>query len=313
MRRRLYVLIGTVVVCLLAYSMLYTVDETQYAILTTFGKPVKTVREAGLNFKLPAPAQSVLFFDKRLQIFDPRPTENLTLDRKNLVVDSFTTWRIDDPDLFLVKVRTMAGAENSLAALVASELSTEMGRHELSDLVSVNEQDVKLAEMMEAVTERCHKTALMDYGMDVRDVRIKRINLPTENKFSVYQRMRAERQQKAKEYRAQGEEQAMIIRGDTDQEKREIISRAYKEAQRIKGEGDAEAIRIYSKAYNQDLEFYKFLRTLEAYRNVLSKDTTVVMSSSSEFLKLLTGFDSSKFASTHRAARERDAQERQSR
>jgi len=293
MIRKMYFFMAIVIACLIANSMVYTVDETQYAIVTTFGKPVKTIKEAGINFKLPAPAQTVLIFDKRLQIFDPRPTENFTSDRKNIVVDSFATWRIADPGKFLVKVRTMTGAENSLAVLVASELNTELGKHALSDLLSTNEQDVKLTELMDVVTARCREASLEDYGIEVTDVRIKRLNFPEENKYAVYQRMRAEREKKAKEYRAQGEEQAMIIRGDTDQEVREIRARAYAKAQQIKGEGDAKAIRIYSKAYSQDPEFYKFIRTLKAYRNVISPDTTIVMSSDSAFLKLLTEFDSS--------------------
>jgi len=285
------VAIGIFVICL----SLFTVNETEYAIVTTFGKPVKTIMEPGLFWKLPSPAQTVLRFDNRLQLFDPRPTENFTLDRKNLVVDSYACWQIAEPNRFLKKTQTLTGAENSLAVLVASQLSTELGRHELSAVVSVEEGKVKLDEIMSAVTERCREIALEDYGIDVVDVCIKRVNLPDENKQSVYQRMRAEREQKAKEYRAEGEEKATIIRADTEKQQREILSLAYKEAQEIKGKGDAQAIQIYADAYNQDPEFYKFMRTLSAYEKVLTEDTTLVLSSDSQFFKMLMDFDAAGF------------------
>jgi len=296
MKRTLSILAVLIVLGFLAWSCLFTVDETQYAIVTTFGKPVRTIMEPGLNWKLPAPAQTVLLFDKRLQIFDPRPTESFTLDRKNLIVDSYACWRIADPEVFLVKVRTIQGAENSLAMLVASEIGAELGKHNLSDLVSVNEDEVKLTQLMDNVTRRCRTAAEQDYGIEVVDVRIKRINLPDENKESVYERMRAEREQKAREYRADGEKEAMFIRGETDTKTRTILSEAYKEAQKLKGEGDAEAIRIYAEAYAKDPEFYKFMRTLASYKKILSEDTTVVMSSQTEILKLLTDFDPSAFS-----------------
>ncbi len=288
---------------LIAQSSVFTVDETQFAIVTTFGDPKRIITKPGLQWKLPAPAQTVLFFDNRLQVFDPRPNENFTLDRKNLVVDTYACWRVVEPKLFLQKVGTTYGAEKSLEMLVASEMGAELGKHELSDLVSTEADDLQLEAIMTEVTRRCHDKALSDYGIDVRDVRIKRLNLPDENKDSVYERMRAEREQKAKEYRATGEEQAMAIRAKTELEKRQILSEAYKEAQRIKGEGDAEAVRIYQAAYSKNPAFYKFMRTLGSYKKILGDDTTVVMSSDSELLKLLTDFNPAELAVESAAVR----------
>jgi len=239
MKKELYALMAAAVIAVLATLCVFVVDETQYAIVTTFGKPAAPITEPGLYPKFPPPFQTVIYFDKRLQIFDPRPTENFTFDRKNLVVDSYTCWRIAQPDKFLEKVQSIQAAESSLAVLTASELSTELGQHELSAIVSINPEEVKLAEIMDKVTARCRESALGDYGIEVTDVRIKRVNLPDENKQSVYRRMSAEREQKAKEYRAQGEEQAMAIRGETDKQKREILSAAYKQAQEVKGQGEA--------------------------------------------------------------------------
>lgn len=285
------VVIGLVVVAAAARSAFFVVDETQYAIVTTFGKPVRTITAAGPNWKWPAPIQSVLSFDKRLQIFDPRPTEMFTLDRKNLVVDTFVLWEVEEPQRFLSKVGSIAGAENSLAVLLASEMSAELGKHELSDLLSTETDDIKVVPIVNAVTERCIQAAKRDYGIRVVDAGIKRINLPPENKESVYERMRAEREQKARQYRAEGQEEATIIRAKTDLEKRQILAAAYKEAQTKKGEGDADALRIYAAAYDQAPEFYKFMRTLDAYKGILRADTTVLMSSDSELLRLLTDFD----------------------
>lgn len=296
MRKHFYVIAGAAAIALVVCMSLFTVDETEYAILTTFGRPVKTITEPGLYWKLPAPAQTVLRFDNRLQIFDPQPTENFTLDRKNLVVDSYACWQIADPNRFLEKTQTLEGAESNLSVLVASQLGAELGKHELSAVVSVEKDRVQLNEIMEAVTQRCRETALNDYGIEVINVRIKRVNLPEENKQSVYRRMRAEREQKAKEYRAQGEEQAMIIRADTDKQQRQILSEAYKEAQKLKGEGEAEAIRLSAATYNRDPDFYKFMRTLSAYKKILTKETTLVLSAESEFLKMLSDFDPAAFS-----------------
>ncbi len=297
MRKQLYVIMAAVVVVLGAYMVLFTVDETEYATVTTFGKPVDIIKEPGLYKKWPAPVQSVISFDKRVQLFDPRPTENFTLDKKNLVVDSYACWRINEPDKFLEKVQTIQGAEDSLAVLMMSQLGAQLGRHELSAIVSVDEEEVKLDDIMRTVTEECRKIAMADYGIEVLDVRIKRVNLPEENKQSVYRRMRAEREQKAKQYRAEGEQQAMVVRAETDRKQREILSEAYKKAQKIKGEGEAQAYRLYAGAYKKDNEFFKFMRTLRAYEEILTEETTLVMSSESEFLKLISDFDPEEFFS----------------
>lgn len=153
--------------------------------------------------------------DKRLQLFDAQPSEYLTQDRKNLVVDSYACWRIADPQQFLVKVGNVASAENSLRMILASELNSELGKYELSDLLSENPEEVKLGEITATVRDRCRAAASGDYGIDVMDVGIRRLNLPYQNKESVYKRMRAEREQKAKQYRAEGEEQTITAFDDS--------------------------------------------------------------------------------------------------
>jgi modulator of FtsH protease HflC len=298
MKRLVTLVIVVAVLVTVLRSVFFVVSETEYVIATTFGKPVRTIMDAGLYAKWPSPIQSVQYFDNRLQIFDPQPTEAFTLDRKNLVIDAFLLWEIEEPLRFLSKVGSIVGAESSLAALLTSEISAELGQHELSNLLSVEAEAIKMDEIMDTVTNRCADAAEKDYGIRVIRAGIKRINLPPENKESVYERMRAEREQKAREYRAEGQEQATVIRAKTDLEKRQILAEAYQQAQVTKGEGDAEALRIYADAYGEDPAFYKFMRTLDSYKNILKSDTTVLMSSDSELMKLLLDFDSSTILKT---------------
>jgi len=267
-------------------ATLFSVDETEYILVTQFGKPVRTIRTPGLHVKWPF--QNRRRFDKRLQIYDPPASEFLTNDRKNLVVDNYVCWKIENPAQFLQTVYDVPGAENRLHDVVWAEVSAELGRVQMSDLVSAEPGEVHLTGLMDQVTAKCRKVAAANYGIEVVDVRIKRLNLPEQNKQSVFKRMRAERERMAKQYRAEGEEEATKIRADADKEREKILSEAYKQAEKIRGEGDAEAARIYAAAYGQDPKFFKLLRTLESYKKVLTKDTTVILSSDSELLRLLT-------------------------
>ncbi len=284
--------IAALTVLLLTVRCFFTVDETEWAIVVRFGKVVRVVSDAGLHLRLPV--DSVRRFDKRLQIYNPPATEMLTGDKKNLIVDAFVVWRIGDPVRFLQSVGDNLGAEMRLHDLVWSELAAAMGSYELSRLVSVRSEvadnggRTALTELTEAVRERYRPTALRLYGIELVDVRIKRLNFPEQNKEAVFARMRAERERIAKRYLAEGEEIATRIKAEADREKERILANAYQRAERIKGEGDAEAARIYGQAFSRDPQFYKMLRTLDAYKKALDDKTTVVLSSDSEFLRLLT-------------------------
>jgi membrane protease subunit HflC len=287
--KRLMTIAGAVVVLALALdSMLFQVDETECAIVTHFGRPVRVVSQAGLNWKLPGPIQSVLRLDKRFQLYDPRPSEYLTGDKKNLVVDAYVCWRVVDPSRFYQTVRDRLGAEVRLSDLVSSELGAALGSYALSDLISVDEPGTRTAEIMGRVTGNCRDVAGRELGIEIADVKLKRLNFPEQNKQSVFDRMRAERARIAKKYRAEGQEEALRIRAEADTEKAKILSEAYKEGEKTKGLADADAIRIYAAAHGKDPEFYRFLRTLESYRAFLNDKTTVVLSSDSELLELLT-------------------------
>jgi membrane protease subunit HflC len=268
-------------------SVFFQVRETEQAVITQFGKPVRVIRDAGLYAKVPDPVQSVRRFDKRLLIYDVKASEFLTADKKNLILDMYMAWQIVDPTKFLASVRDRRMAEILLADVAASEVGAAVGTIPLSALVSTTPQQVVVDSVMLGVTENCRRRALENYGIDVKHVKMQQLRLPEQNLESVFQRMRAERQRMAKKYRSEGEEEAMMIRADADKEKRAILAQAYRESERIKGEGEAEAARIYSAAFSKDQRFYKLVRTLQAYEKFLNDKTTVVLSTDSDLLRLL--------------------------
>ena len=271
---------------LLGYLTFFPVKETEFALVTQFGRPVRTITSAGLNVKWPF--QNVTYFDRRLRIYNPRPSEFLTRDKKNIVVDNYVAWRIQDPNRFVQTVGDPVAAEMRLHDIIWSGLSAALGTHDLDSLVSVSESKLETGELLDRLAALSDRAALEQYGISIIDVRIKRLNLPEQNKQSVYARMRAERERIARQYRAEGEEQALSIRADADRQKEELLSVAYREAEKIRGQGDAGSTRIYGQAYSKNPRLYKLLRTLEAYQKVLDDKTTAILSSDSELLKILT-------------------------
>jgi membrane protease subunit HflC len=261
----------------------FQVKETEFVLVTQFGRPVRTITEAGLHAKWPF--QAATWFDRRLRVYNPRPSEFLTRDKKNIVIDSFVVWKIRDPNRFLETVGDPIAAEMRLHDIVWSGLSAALGAHDLDALVSVS--GVQTNDLLADLSAFTGRAALEQYGIDVVDVRIKRLNLPEQNKQSVYARMRAERERIARQYRAEGEEQALSIRADADRQKEEILSAAYREAETIRGAGDADSTRIYGQAYSRNPRLYKLLRTLESYKKILDDKTTAILSSDSELLKIL--------------------------
>lgn len=283
-----YVLLAMLIafVAIVAFRSIFFVEETETVIVTLFGKPTRTLLQAGPYLKWPV--ESLLRFEKRLLVYDPRPSEFLTKDKKNLVVDSAVCWRIINPNHFLETVGDLSSAEMRLHDIVWATLAAGIGQVELSDLVSIVPGKVKIETLIREVLQTANQQAMGRLGIRIVDVQLKRLNFPEQNKQSVFTRMRAERERIAKEYRAQGEEMAIKIRAKADREKAVILSAAYREAEEIRGEADAKATRIYGRAYSKNPEFYRFLRTLESYRKVLDDKTTIILSSDSEFLKLLT-------------------------
>lgn len=269
----------------LAWLSLYTVRETEFVLITQFGKPMYAVTDAGLHVKWFF--HNATYFDRRLAIYNPPPSEFLTKDKKNIVIESYVAWRIRDPQRFVESVGDAAAARMRLHDIVWSGLSAAIGTQDLESLVSANQPQVKTAQVFDTLTAASDRSALAKYGIEIVDCRIRRLNLPEQNKQSVYARMRAERERIARQYRAEGEEQALRIRADADRQREEILSVAYKQAEKTKGEGDAESTRTYSAAYSRNPRFYKLLRTLESYKKILDDKTTAILSSDSELLRIL--------------------------
>ena len=251
---------GALALLVFCWLTLYSVRETQFVLITQFGRPLYTVTDAGPHAKWFF--QSADYFDRRLRVYNPRPSEFLTHDKKNLVIESYVAWRIQDPKRFVETVGDPGAAEMRLHDIVWSGLSAALGTHDLDSLIAPTPETVQAGTMLDGLTAMTDRAALERYGIQVVDVRIKRLNLPEHNKQSVYARMRAERERIARQYRAEGEEQALRIRADADRQRAEILSGAYKEAEKIKGEGDAQATRTYGAAYAKNPRFYKLLRIM---------------------------------------------------
>jgi membrane protease subunit HflC len=273
---------------LILNSVLFEVSETEQVVITQFGKPVRVIKDAGLYAKLPDPVQSVRRFDKRLLLYDVKPSEFLTADKKNLILNMYMAWQIVDPKKFLASVRERTIAEILLADVAAAEVGAAVGKIPLSAMISIDPEKVVVDSIMVEVTANCRERALENYGIDVKHVKMKQLRLPEQNLESVFQRMRAERQRMAKKYRSEGEEEAIKIRAEADKEKRTLLAQAYRESEKIRGEGEAEAAKIYAAAFSRDPRFYKLVRTLQSYETFLNDKTTVILSTDSELLKLLT-------------------------
>jgi membrane protease subunit HflC len=282
MNRKIVIAIVLVIVIVIVLAgSVFTVDETEQAIVTRLGKYVRTVSEPGLGFKAPF-VEKVHKFEDRVLEYDAAAAPIITSDKKHLVIDNYARWRIVDPLKLYQTVRDESGAQARLDDIVFSEIREELARHTLTEIVSVNREAI-----MEKVHKQCDNKA-REYGIEVMDVRIKRADLPGEVAHSVYARMKAERQRIAKKYRSEGEEEAVKIRAQTDKEKTILLAESYRIAEKLKGEGDAEAIKIYAEAFEKDPEFYAFVRTLKAYEKSLKRDTTIVLPSDSELFQYLS-------------------------
>jgi len=276
---RLLVGLGLVLVFVAAQAA-FTIGEWEQGMVVQFGNPKRIIQEPGLYFKLPG-VQNLVRFEKRILTTDAREAEYITLDKKRVLVDHVSRWRIEDPLQFYRSVRDRIRAMARLDDIISARLRQEIATHNFLDLIRENREEI-----MAVVTKETRVTA-KDFGIMVTDVRIKRLDLPDEVQSSVFARMRAERERIAKRYRAEGEEQAQELRAGADREREVILATAYETGEKLKGEGDAEATSIYATAFGKDAEFYAFTRRLQTYEKILSKDTTLVLSADSELLNYL--------------------------
>ena len=258
-------------------ASIYTLDAREIAVVTSFGAPVKTVTEPGIQLRAPWPIHTVQRFERRARLLNIEPTELLTRDKKNLVVEAFVIWRVADPLRFLEAVGDAETAEARLSDLVTSRIAAGLGQQDFDALLSVDRGEAPLlppevlAEVAPISSERL--------GIEIQDIRLGHLGLPLQNEQSIYERMRAERKRIANAYRSEGEEQAITIRARADRQAAELTSAAERQAANILAKAEGEAAGIYAGAYAADPQFYRYLRTLDGYRAILGEGDTLVLDS----------------------------------
>ncbi len=284
--RTVIALAAVALVVLVVVAAPFVVDTTEYVILTRFGRPIQTYTTPGLRLRIPLVDQ-VVRIDARLLMTEPPVTEYLTLDKKNVVARSFLAWRVSDPLRYLQTVLIREAAEARLSAVANSELGAAFGSVPFEALVSTNPEKMRLSTIVDQVQERVRTAAAREYGIDLVALRIERLSFPRQNEASVFQRMRAERDRIARQFRSEGEEEALKIRAAADLDRARILAEAERKAAEIRGQAEAEAARIYAEALGTDPDFYRFVRTLEAYDKIIDKDTTLVLPADSPLMKSL--------------------------
>lgn len=298
-------IIPLVIVLFVLYQGIFTVDETQQVVITQFGKPVgDPITEPGLNFKIPF-VQTVNYFPKNLLQWDGDPSQIPTLDKTYIYVDTFARWKIVDPLKFFQTVNNVVGGLARLDDIIDAAVRNFIAQNPLIETVRWTNRELDVTE--EGMDQTIHKRVmaeittgrqnivkgilnqanpkLKEFGILLIDVQIKRLNYVEEVRRSVYGRMIAERKQIAERFRSEGEGESRKIEGDRERDLKEITSVAYRKSQEIKGKADAEATLIYARAYNEDPDFYSFLQTLDIYKKTMDKDTTLVLSTDSDFLR----------------------------
>ena len=284
MNSRINILGGLFGALLVIVAMsIFTVDQRQYAVVFQLGEMKRAIAEPGLYFKVPM-VQNVRYFEKRIITLDnAEPERFITSEKKNVLVDSYIKWRIVDPQLYYISVGgDESRAKTRLNQTVNAGLREEFGKRTVHDVVS-GERDKIMDQMREKADADARKI-----GVQIVDVRLKRVELPTEVSDAVYRRMEAERKRVANELRSEGSAEAEKIRADADRQREIIIAEAYRDAQKIKGEGDAKSTATYAQAFGQNAEFYAFYRSLEAYRNSFrSKSDVLVVEPNSDFFKYM--------------------------
>ncbi|MBS0308152.1 MAG: protease modulator HflC [Proteobacteria bacterium] len=267
---------------MLVMSTVFVVDQRQYAIVFAFGEVKKVITEPGLYFKLPPPLQNVLTLDKRILTIDtPDADRFITAEKKNILVDSFVKWRITDPRLYFVSFGgSEARAMDRMSQIIKAALNDEITKRTVRDVISGER-----AKVMNAIRKKVEDEA-KQIGVEIIDVRLKRVDYVEQINNSVYDRMRAERVRVANELRSTGAAESEKIRADADRQRTVILAEAYRDAEKVKGEGDAKASQIYAQAFGENPEFYKFYRSLEAYRaSFKSSHDVMVLDPSSDFFR----------------------------
>lgn len=285
MSKSLFFILFLGLIAFLGLNSLFTMNERQQGLVLQFGEPKRVIQSSGLHFKLPL-IQNVVRYDMRILEYDLPIEEIIAVDKKRMLVDSFTRFKITDPLEFYKTVGTESSVRNRLNSNVISSLRRVVGRVTLEELLSEERSKI-----MEDIKTEVNNEASR-FGIEVVDVRIRRADLPEANSQAIYERMISERVREAKEFRAKGSEVAQKIRAEADKEKTVILAEANKKGEILRGKGESEAVNIYADAFEKDPDFYSFYRSMQAYGKVLGEDgTTMILSPDSEFLEF---FNNSK-------------------
>jgi membrane protease subunit HflC len=277
---------GALVVLMIAASTLFVVDQRQVGVVYALGEIKEVINEPGLKFKLPPPFQNVVFLDKRVQTLDSPETRPIfTAEKKSLVIDWLVKWRLSEPRQFIRNNGAdFRNLENRLAPVVQAAFNEEITKRNVTSVLATEREKV-----MNDVKTRLIEEA-KDFGIEIVDVRIKRVDFVADITDSVYRRMESERKQVANELRSQGAADGEKIRADADRQREVIIAEAYRDAQKVKGEGDAKASALYAEAFGRDPQFAQFYRSLEAYRaSFRERSDMMVLDPSSEFFRAMRG------------------------
>lgn len=269
-------------------QILFTVREGEVAVITTFGKPVRTLTAAGLYARWPWPVQRVYRYDNRVHCVEGTLQETMTQDGKNVLVSVYAGWRIREPLQFLERVGTIEQAESSLDGLLRNYKNAVLGQHPFSNLVNADPKAMKYEAIEQQILDAVRPEALDRYGIEVRFLGIRRLGLPEATTEKVFERMRAEREELAERYRSEGEGAAIRIRAEADRQKNQLLAQADADAKRIRADGDAKAAEYY-QAFEKNPDLAMFLRKLEVLQETLKEKSTVVLSSDTEPYDLLRG------------------------
>ncbi|MCW7554176.1 protease modulator HflC [Endozoicomonas gorgoniicola] len=287
LKAKIWWLAGGLLSVYIAATCFVTVNEHEYAVITQFGRPVKTITEAGLAVKLPNPVQAVTPLEKRVQMLRLEPSEYSTRDRRNIVVDNYVVWRIVDPVVFLTSTRTTEIAQQRLNTITNSQVGAMLASYPLDSILNVDSEQNQLDKLFQQVSERVDKVSRQELGIEVLAVRAVKFGYSPRNLKAIYDRMSSEWERLSKQYRAQGHEEAEKIRARTEQEIAELKSTAYRDSQIIKGNSEARAAELYSQAFESHQEFFEFVRTMEAYKAVLDNNSRLVLPSDSDLFEQL--------------------------
>lgn len=269
------------------YMSSFTVSEREYVILTQFGKPAGTIKTAGFNWKRPGFLETANRIDRRIHTFTTQPIQLLLGDKNPIVLTTYICWRVQEPLLFFQSLVNTDIATQKLGDMVNSQLANALGDFKLGNIINTDPSEAKLNTLEERILKNTNVGAQGKYGIEVVQVGVRRIAYPAVVADAVYNRMRSEREKEAMKFRAEGREEATKIKAMADREVTEILAEAYKQAEILKGEGDQKALKIYSDAYGKDREFFEFTKSMETYKSILGRKSTLIISTDSDIFRYL--------------------------